>query len=69
MSGNNENMKLIVELILAVILHPIAVIFAWINLIVRNDMVPAKKIGWAFVCLLWPIGVFLYILLGDGSLW
>jgi hypothetical protein len=61
--------KLVVELILAVILHPIAVIFAWINLIVRQDMVASKKIVWSLVCLLWPIGVFLYILLGDGALW
>jgi hypothetical protein len=62
-------MKLIVELILSVVLHPIAVIFAWINLITRKDMIPAKKIIWAVVCTLWPIGVLLYILLGDGALW
>lgn len=62
-------MKLIIELILAVLLHPIAVIFAWINLIMRKDMSDGKKILWAFVSLLWPIGVFLYILLGDGALW
>ena len=62
-------MKLIIELILAVIFHPIAVIFAWVNLIVRKDMSDGKKILWAFVCLLWPIGVFLYILLADGALW
>ncbi len=63
------NVKLVIELILAVILHPIAVIFAWINLVVRKDMQTWKKILWALVCLLWPIGVFLYILLGDGTLW
>ncbi len=62
-------MKLIIELVLAVVLHPIAVIFAWINIIGRPDMDGAKKILWAVLCLLWPIGVLLYILLGDGALW
>ncbi len=62
-------MKIVVELILSVILHPIAVIFAWINLIGRGDMDGWKKFLWALVCLLWPIGVLLYLVLGDGALW
>lgn len=62
-------MKLILEILLAAILHPIAVILMWINLAQRTDMVGLKKAVWAVVGLIWGIGPILYILLADGVLW
>ncbi len=62
-------MKLVFELLLSVILHPIAVILMWINLAGREDLGTAKKVLWALLGLLWGIGPILYILVGEGTLW
>lgn len=62
-------MKLLLEILLAIFLHPIAVILAWINLLGRDDLSGGKKILWAFVCILWGIGPILYRVLADGALW
>jgi hypothetical protein len=62
-------MKLVFEILLSAILHPIAVILAWINIAGRNDLAPAQKILWALLCILWGIGPILYMLLGGGTLW
>ena len=62
-------MKLFIEIVLSIFLHPIAVILAWINIIGRSDLATAKKVLWALVCILWGIGPILYMLLGDGALW
>jgi hypothetical protein len=62
-------MKLLIEILLAIFLHPIAVILAWINIAARGDMDTTKKIIWAVVCILWGIGPILYLLLADGTLW
>jgi len=62
-------MKLVFEILLSAILHPIAVILMWINLAGREDMGQTKKIVWAIVGLVWGVGPILYILVGDGVLW
>jgi hypothetical protein len=62
-------MKLFIEIILSIILHPIAVILMWINLAGRSDIGAVKKILWAILGLVWGIGPILYILIGDGVLW
>jgi hypothetical protein len=62
-------MKLFLEFILSLILHPIAVILMWINLAGRTDIGGGKKILWALLGLIWGIGPILYILVGDGVLW
>lgn len=62
-------MKVLIEILLAIFLHPIAVILAWINIAARGDMDTTKKILWAIVCILWGIGPILYLLLADGDLW
>jgi len=61
--------KFIIEALLAIFLHPIAVVLVWIDLLGRNDIGGAQKIVWAIVSLVWGIGPILYILVGDGSLW
>jgi len=62
-------MKLIVECILALVLHPIAVILVWINLLGRTDLFRYKKFLWALISLVWGIGPILYVLIADGNLW
>jgi hypothetical protein len=62
-------MKLLFEILLSLILHPIAMILMWINLIARGDMTTFKKIVWFVVSILWGLGPILYVLVAEGSLW
>jgi hypothetical protein len=62
-------MKLLVEILLSIILHPIAMILMWINLIARGDMTTLKKVVWFVVSIVWGLGPILYILVAEGSLW
>jgi hypothetical protein len=62
-------MKLVLEILVSAILHPIAVILMWINLAGRKDLRGLQKAIWAIVGIVWGIGPILYILVGDGVLW
>jgi hypothetical protein len=62
-------MKLFLEIVLSILLHPIAMILMWINLIARGDMTTFKKFVWFVVSILWGLGPILYILVAEGSLW
>lgn len=62
-------MKLLLEIVLALFAHPIAVVLAWIDLARRDDLAGTKKLLWAVICLLWGVGPILYVLLADGGLW
>jgi hypothetical protein len=62
-------MKLLLEIVVSVILHPIALLFMLLNIIGRSDLDGGKKVVWSLVGLLWGIGPILYITVGDGSLW
>jgi hypothetical protein len=62
-------MKLVLEILLSIILHPIAMILMWINLAGRTDMSGGKKVIWFIVSIVWGLGPILYILVADGSLW
>jgi hypothetical protein len=62
-------MKRLLEIIVAIILHPIAWILMMLNLLGRTDVSDGKKVIWALVGLLWGIGPILYLLVGDGALW
>ena len=62
-------MKLILEIALAIVLHPVAVVLAWINIAGRTNMSTVQKILWAVICIVWGIGPILYILFGGGTLW
>lgn len=62
-------MKLLLEILLSIFLHPIAMILMWINLIGRQDLVPFKKVIWFIVSLIWGLGPILYILVAEGALW
>lgn len=62
-------MKLIFEILVSLILHPVAFILVLVNLAGRDDLTPAQKIIWAVVSIIWGIGPILYVLAGGGSLW
>ena len=62
-------MKLIFEILLSIILHPIAMVLMWINLAARGDMSTSTKVIWFIVSILWGLGPILYILVADGGLW
>jgi uncharacterized membrane protein YhaH (DUF805 family) len=69
MLGKEITVKFLLEAIVAVVLHPLAVILAWINLAGRRDLGRSRKLIWAFTCMIWGLGPILYMLLDDGSLW
>jgi hypothetical protein len=62
-------MKLFLQILVAIILHPLALLLMLLNLIGRTDLDGGKKVVWALVGLLWGIGPILYILIGEGALW
>jgi hypothetical protein len=62
-------MKLLLEIVLSIILHPIAMILMWINLIARGDMRTPVKVVWFVVSIIWGLGPILYILVAEGALW
>ena len=62
-------LKLIVEILLAIFLHPIAFVLCVINILTRRDLSGLKKVLWVVITFFWGIGPILYILLGDGDFW
>jgi hypothetical protein len=62
-------MKLFLQILVSIILHPLALLLMLLNLIGRTDLDGGKKVIWALVGLLWGIGPILYILIGEGALW
>jgi hypothetical protein len=61
--------KLLLEVLISIVLHPVAMILMLINIVGREDLDGPKKLIWAAVGLLWGIGPILYMLVGEGSLW
>ena len=62
-------MKLILELVIAVVLHPLAWILVLVDLARRDDLTAAQKVIWAVVSIVWGLGPILYLLVGGGVLW
>ena len=62
-------MKLLFEILLSILLHPIAMILMWINLVGRGDLTTFQKVIWFVVSIIWGLGPILYLLVADGSLW
>ncbi len=62
-------MKILFEILVSVILHPIAVILMWINIFSRSDLNGVQKIIWAVAGIFWGIGPILYFTVGGGTLW
>jgi hypothetical protein len=62
-------MKLLIEILLAIFLHPIAWILCLVNIVGRTDMNVVQKVIWAVVTFVWGIGPILYVLVGGGTMW
>jgi len=61
--------KLIVEIVLAIFLHPIAFVLCVIDIVNRQELSGLSKLLWIIVTFFWGIGPILYILLGRGKFW
>ena len=57
------------ELLLAVFLHPIAFVLCLLNILGRSDLTGLQKVVWILVTLVWGIGPILYVLVGGGRMW
>jgi hypothetical protein len=62
-------MKFLLEVLLAIFLHPVAFILCLINLVGRTDLNTVQKVIWALVSIFWGVGPILYIMVGGGDLW
>ena len=62
-------MKLLIEILLAIFLHPIAFVLCLINILGRSDLGALQKVVWIVVTFIWGIGPILYLLVGDGRMW
>lgn len=62
-------MKLLIEIIISIIFHPVAVVLAWVSILGRSDLGTGKKALWMLVTIVWGIGPILYVLVGGGELW
>jgi hypothetical protein len=62
-------MKVLLEVLLSIFLHPIAAVLMWINLFGRNDLNDVQKVIWAITGIVWGIGPILCMLVGGGTLW
>jgi hypothetical protein len=58
--------KKLLEIVLC-ILHPIAVVLIWINLLFRSDLGFVAKLAWGITALV-PFVPFLYVLTGNEIL-
>ena len=56
-------MKILIELLLC-ILHPVAVVLMWINLLGRTDLGGLAKLAWAIFGII-PLVPFVYVLTGG----
>jgi hypothetical protein len=61
--------KFVVEVLMAIFLHPIAFVLCVINIVNRTDMGGVSKVLWIIISFFWGIGPILYLLLGGGTFW
>jgi hypothetical protein len=61
--------KILLEVLLSIVLHPVAAILMWINIFGRDDLNMIQKCIWAIVGIVWGIGPILYFVFGGGDLW
>ena len=61
--------KFLVEVVLAIFLHPVAFILCIIDIVNRTDLSGFSKVLWIIVTFVWGIGPILYVLFGRGKFW
>lgn len=62
-------MKVLIEILLAIFLHPVAFILCLINILGRGDLSALQKVVWGVVTFFWGIGPIIYVLAGGGGMW
>jgi hypothetical protein len=62
-------MKVLIEILLAIFLHPVAFVLCLINILRRTDLTGLEKLVWVVVTFIWGIGPILYLLVGGGQFW
>jgi hypothetical protein len=62
-------MKLLIEILLAIFLHPIAWVLCVVNIVGRNNLSGLAKVVWILVTFVWGVGPILYVLFGGGEMW
>jgi hypothetical protein len=62
-------LKLLVEILLAIFLHPVVWVLCVINIVGRKDLGGVGKVLWIIVTFVWGIGPILYVLFGKGAFW
>jgi hypothetical protein len=60
-------MKMLIEVLICIILHPLAVVLMWIDLATRSEIGGGRKLVWAIFGLI-PLVPVLYVLT-SGDLW
>ncbi len=61
--------KLLVEALMAIFLHPVAFVLCVINIVDRKDLSGLSKVLWIVITFFWGIGPILYLLVGGGTFW
>jgi uncharacterized Tic20 family protein len=61
--------KVVFEIVLALVLHPVAFVLCVIDIVNRKDLSGVAKFLWIIVSFIWSLGPILYVLLGRGKLW
>jgi hypothetical protein len=59
--------KKLIELLICIFLHPVAVVLMWIDLATRSDASSFAKVCWAILALI-PLVPVVYVLT-SGDLW
>jgi hypothetical protein len=59
--------KKLIELLICIVLHPVAVVLMWIDLATRSNASGFAKVCWAILALI-PLVPFIYVLV-SGDLW
>jgi hypothetical protein len=62
-------MKLLIEILLAIFLHPIAWVLCVINIVGRTNLSGVAKVVWVIVTFVWGVGPIIYVLAGAGEMW
>ena len=62
-------LKFVVEVLMAIFLHPVAFVLCVVNIVNRTDLSGLSKFLWIIISFFWGIGPILYLLLGGGKFW
>jgi hypothetical protein len=61
-------MKVPLGFIVSIVLHPVAMVLAWITIARRSDLDAVAKIVWGTISIIWGLGPILYMAISGGGL-